>query len=34
VLMVGRGPQSGAHGRLRDLTYAIVRESPFPVLSI
>jgi nucleotide-binding universal stress UspA family protein len=34
VLMIGRSPQSGAHGRLRDLTYAIVRESPFPVLSI
>ena len=34
VLMIGRGPQSGAHGRLRDLTYAMVRDSPFPVLSI
>ena len=34
VLMIGRSPQSGVHGRLRDLTYAIVRESPFPVLSI
>ena len=34
VLMIGRSPQSGAHGRLRDLTYAIVRDSPFPVLSI
>jgi nucleotide-binding universal stress UspA family protein len=33
-LMIGRSPQSGAHGRLRDLTYAIVRDSPFPVLSI
>jgi nucleotide-binding universal stress UspA family protein len=34
ALIIGRGPQSGAHGRLRDLTYAMVRDSPFPVLSI
>ena len=34
VLMIGRSHQSGAHGRMRDLTYAIVRDSPFPVLSI
>jgi nucleotide-binding universal stress UspA family protein len=33
VLMIGRGPH-GAHGRLRDLTYAVVRDSPFPVLSV
>jgi nucleotide-binding universal stress UspA family protein len=33
-LIIGRGPQSGARGRLRDLTYAIVRDSPFPVLSV
>jgi nucleotide-binding universal stress UspA family protein len=33
VLMIGRGPH-GAPGRLRDLTYAVVRDSPFPVLSI
>lgn len=32
VLMIGRSPQSGA--RLRDLTYAVVRDSSFPVLSI
>lgn len=32
VLMIGRSPQAGA--RLRDLTYAVVRDSPFPVLSI
>jgi nucleotide-binding universal stress UspA family protein len=32
LLMIGRSPQSGAHGR--DLTYAIVRDSPFPVFSI
>jgi nucleotide-binding universal stress UspA family protein len=34
VLIIGRGPQSGTHGRIRDLTYAIVRDSPFPVLSV
>jgi nucleotide-binding universal stress UspA family protein len=34
VLIIGRGPQSGARGRIRDLTYAIVRDSPFPVLSV
>ncbi|MFZ0761323.1 MAG: universal stress protein [Candidatus Sulfotelmatobacter sp.] len=34
ALIIGRSPQSGTHGRLRDLTYAIVRDSPFPVLSI
>ncbi len=34
ALMIGRTPQSGADGRIRDLTYAIVRDSPFPVLSI
>jgi nucleotide-binding universal stress UspA family protein len=34
VLMIGRNPHPGATGRLRDLTYAMVRDSPFPVLSI
>jgi nucleotide-binding universal stress UspA family protein len=34
VLMIGRSHRPGAHGRLRDLTYAMVRDSPFPVLSI
>ncbi|HKW34862.1 MAG TPA: universal stress protein [Candidatus Acidoferrum sp.] len=34
VLVVGRGPQSGVLGRLRDLTYAVVREAPCPVLSV
>lgn len=34
VLAIGRSPQPGVHGRLRDLTYAIVRDSPFPVVSI
>ena len=34
VLIIGRSPQSGVQGRLRDLTYAMVRDSPFPVLSV
>ena len=34
VLMIGRRHERGAHGRMRDLTYAMVRDSPFPVLSI
>jgi len=34
VLMIGRSPQPGASGRMRDLTYAVVRDSPFPVLTI
>ena len=34
ALLIGRAPQSGARGRLRDLTYVLVRDSPFPVVSI
>lgn len=34
VLMIGRSPRPGTYGRLRDLTYAVIRDSPFPVLSI
>jgi nucleotide-binding universal stress UspA family protein len=34
VLMIGRSHQSGSHGRMRDLTYAMVRDSPFPVLCV
>jgi nucleotide-binding universal stress UspA family protein len=34
VLVIGRNPQSGALGRLRDLTYAIARDAPCPVLSL
>jgi nucleotide-binding universal stress UspA family protein len=34
VLMIGRSPQRGAYGRMRDLTYSMVRDSPFPVLSV
>ena len=32
VLMIGRSPQAGV--RLRDLTYAVVRDAPCPVLSV
>ncbi|MFC5861977.1 universal stress protein [Acidicapsa dinghuensis] len=34
ALIIGRSPQPGAQGRLRDLTYAMVRDSPFPVVSV
>lgn len=34
VLIVGRSSQPGSHGRMRDLTYVLVRDSPFPVLSV
>ncbi len=34
LLMIGRSPESGAFGRIRDLSYALIRDSPFPVLSI
>jgi nucleotide-binding universal stress UspA family protein len=34
VLIIGRSFTTGSPGRLTDLTYAIVRDSPFPVLSI
>jgi nucleotide-binding universal stress UspA family protein len=34
ALIVGRAPQTGTLGRLRDLTYSLVRDSPFPVLSV
>jgi nucleotide-binding universal stress UspA family protein len=33
VLFIGRGQRSGKYGRLRDLTYTVIRDSPFPVLS-
>jgi nucleotide-binding universal stress UspA family protein len=32
LLMIGRSPQAGV--RLRDLTYAVVRDAPCPVLSV
>jgi nucleotide-binding universal stress UspA family protein len=34
ALMIGRSHPPGAQGRMRDLTYAVVRDSPFPVLSV
>ncbi len=34
VLAIGRSSQPGALGRLRDLTYAVVRDAPCPVLSV
>lgn len=34
VLMIGRSPQPGTLGRLRDLSYAVVRDAPCPVLSV
>jgi nucleotide-binding universal stress UspA family protein len=34
ALIVGRHPPGGGSGRLRDLTYILVRDSPCPVLSV
>jgi nucleotide-binding universal stress UspA family protein len=34
ALVIGRSPRPGRDGRLRDLTYSVVRDSPFPVLSV
>jgi nucleotide-binding universal stress UspA family protein len=34
ALIIGRSPQLDSQGRLRDLTYTMVRDSPFPVLSV
>jgi len=34
VLIIGRTSDKESVGRLRDLTYAVVRDSPFPVLSV
>jgi nucleotide-binding universal stress UspA family protein len=34
VLVIGRSPQGGTLGRLRDLSYAVVRDAPCPVLSV
>ena len=34
ALVIGRSPQSGVVGRLRDLNYAIARDAPCPVLSV
>jgi len=34
VLVIGRSSQPGSQGRLRDLTYAVVRDAPCPVISV
>ena len=34
VLVIGRGPHEGSPGRLQDFTYAMVRDSPCPVVSL
>ncbi len=34
AMIIGRSPRPGFQGRLRDLTYAIVRDSPVPVISV
>jgi nucleotide-binding universal stress UspA family protein len=34
ALVIGRSSQPGAQGRLRDLTYAVVRDAPCPVISV
>jgi nucleotide-binding universal stress UspA family protein len=33
-LIIGRSPRPGLQGRLRDLTYAMVRDAPCPVISV
>jgi hypothetical protein len=34
ALIAGRRPHNGIIGRLRDLTYSLIRDSPVPVLSV
>jgi len=34
ALVIGRSSQPGSQGRLRDLTYAVVRDAPCPVVSV
>ena len=34
ALVIGRSSQPGSQGRLRDLTYAVVRDAPCPVISV
>lgn len=34
ALVIGRSSHPGAQGRLRDLTYAVVRDAPCPVISV
>jgi nucleotide-binding universal stress UspA family protein len=33
-IIIGRAPRSGVLGRIRDLTYSVIRDSPCPVLSV
>ncbi len=34
VLVLGRSTHSGVLGRMRDLTYSLIRDSPCPVVSV
>ncbi len=34
VLVIGRGSAAGVYGRLRTNAYAIIRQSPCPVVSV
>jgi len=34
ALIIGRSPRPGLQGRLRDLTYSMIRDSPVPVISV
>ncbi|HET6205634.1 MAG TPA: universal stress protein [Terracidiphilus sp.] len=34
ALIIGRSAWPGSHGRLLDLAYAMIRDSPFPVVSV
>jgi nucleotide-binding universal stress UspA family protein len=34
VLIIGRAGPTSAYGRMRDLTYSVIRDSPCPVLSV
>jgi len=34
ALIIGRTPRKGVSGRMRDLTYGVIRDSPVPVLSV
>ena len=34
VLVIGRSPSAGLAGRLRTNVYALIRESPCPVVSV
>jgi len=34
VLVIGRSHHAGALGRMRDLTYSLIRDSPCPVVSV